>query len=92
MGDNMNKKQKNELDKILAGIFIFIGLFVWYKFFSDNWILFFVVIFVGSILPTLIIVIAHRVLIKLMRRKIKKRLIYQQINQFLQITTMTLDR
>lgn len=51
----MNKKQKNELGKILAGIFIFIGLFIWYKFFSDNWVLLFVVVIVGSILPTVII-------------------------------------
>lgn len=47
----MNKKK--ELDWALGVIFALIGLGIWYKFFSDNWILFFVFLIAGKILPTL---------------------------------------
>lgn len=51
----MNKKKKKELDWALGVIFALIGLVIWYKFFSDNWILFFAFLITGKILPTLIL-------------------------------------
>jgi restriction system protein len=51
----LNKKQKNDLDWALGIIFAIIGIFIWYKFFSDNWILFFVFILAAKIIPTFIL-------------------------------------
>lgn len=54
-GRKLNKKKKKELDWALGVIFALIGLVIWYKFFPDNWILFFVFLITGKILPTLLL-------------------------------------